>query len=588
MKRRTGGEPTKTRRRESPEPKRRNKPKARSRPSTAVKEAEVARLARELDDAREQQRATSELLDAISQYEFQLQSVLQSVAEAAARLCHSDGAVIFQLEGGLYRFAAGYSLVPAFLKIEEGQLIAPGPGTVIGRAAITRNVVRIDDALTDPLYEKKEDARVEGNRSMIGVPLMRNGEPVVVIGMGRRRVEPFGEREIELTTTFAAQAVIAIENARLLSQLRKSLEQQTATSEVLQVISRSPGDLGPVFETILQQSVRICDAKFGTLYRPEGDGLRLIASQDVPVAFAAAHEKAPIRPSPDGALAKAMQTRRTAHLSDLSATRSYSERLPAMVEAVEIAGVRSVVAVPMLKDGELLGIIAIFRQEVRPFTDKQIELLEHFAAQASIAIENARLLNELRQRTTDLTQRTTDLTEALEQQTATSDVLKVISGSPGDLQPVFDTMLANATRLCEATHGHVWAFDGEQMYAVAVRGDAQFVKWLQDHNPFRPIPGSASERIVGGERFVHVTDRRQEPAYRDNETFRGFVDTSGIRASLSVALRKGEALLGMLNVYRQDARSFTDNQIKLVEDFASQAVHRHRERAAAQRTARKD
>ena len=182
------------------------------------------------------------------------------------------------------------------------------------------------------------------------------------------------------------------------------------------------------------------------------------------------------------------------------------------------------------------------------------------------------MLNELRQRTDDLSQRTVDLTEALEQQTATSEVLKVISSSPADLQPVFDTMLANTTRLCEATHGHVWTFDGEQMYAVAVRGDAPFVKWLRDHNPVRPIPGSAAERIVRGERFVHVTDRRQEPAYRDNQTFRGLVDTSGIRASLSVALRKGETLLGMINVYRQDVRPFTDNQIKLVEDFASQAV----------------
>ena len=238
----------------------------------------------------------------------------------------------------------------------------------------------------------------------------------------------------------------------------------------------------------------------------------------------------------------------------------------------ELGGIRTVLNVPMLKEDHLVGAFIVSRQEVRPFTDKQIELVKNFAAQAVIAIENARLLNELRQRTTDLTERTTDLTEALEQQTATSDVLKVISSSPGDLQPVFDTMLANATRLCEATHGHVWTFDGEQMYAVAVRGDAPFVKWLRDHNPVRPIPGSAAERIARGERFVHVTDRRQEPAYRDNQTFRGLVDTSGIRASLSVALRKGETLLGMINVYRQEVRPFTDNQIKLVEDFASQAV----------------
>jgi GAF domain-containing protein len=226
----------------------------------------------------------------------------------------------------------------------------------------------------------------------------------------------------------------------------------------------------------------------------------------------------------------------------------------------------------LLKDGELVGAFTPARQEVRPFTDKQIAVVTSFANQAVIAIENARLLNELRQRTTDLTERTIDLTDALEQQTATSDVLKVISSSPGDLQPVFDTMLANATRLCEATHGHVWTFDGEQMDAVAVRGDAPFVKWLEDHNPVRPIPGSAAERIVQGEGVVHVADRREERAYRDNETFRGLVDTSGIRASLSVALRKGDTLLGMINVYRQDVRPFTDNQVKLVEDFAAQAV----------------
>ena len=261
------------------------------------------------------------------------------------------------------------------------------------------------------------------------------------------------------------------------------------------------------------------------------------------------------------------------HITDLAADSNYIEaRDPTYVTGVELGGVRTLLIVPMLREGELVGSFAVYRQEVRSFADKQIALVTNFAAQAVIAIENARLLNELRQRTTDLTERTAELTEALEQQTATSDVLKVISGSPGDLQPVFDTMLANATRLCEATHGHVWTFDGEQMYAVAVRGDEPFVKWLQDHNPVRPIPGSAAERIVRGERFVHVADRRQEPAYRDNLTFRGLVDTSGIRASLSVALRKGETLLGMINVYRQDVRPFTDNQIKLVEDFAAQAV----------------
>jgi GAF domain-containing protein len=360
--------------------------------------------------------------------------------------------------------------------------------------------------------------------------------------------------------------------ARLTNELRETTEQHTATSEILRVISSSPSDLQPVFQAMLKNAVRLCDAKFGNIYRWDGDALHLVATQNVPAALVQARGRSPLRPSPQTPTGRTIANKTVVHVADMRAEKAYADRDPYIVAGIELGGVRTVLMVPMLKDNELIGAFSVYRQEVRPFTDKQIELVQNFAAQAVIAIENARLLNELRQRTNDLSQRTAGLTEALEQQTATSDVLKVISSSPGDLQPVFDTMLANATQLCEATHGHVWTFDGEQMYAVAVRGDAPFVKWLQDHNPVRPIPGSAAERIVRGERFVHVADRRHEPAYRDNQTFRGLVDTSGIRASLSVALRKGGTLLGMINVYRQDVRPFTDNQIKLVEDFAAQAV----------------
>jgi two-component system NtrC family sensor kinase len=267
----------KRRPRKTPAPKRRAAPKvkARSRPPAAADETAIARLSRELNDARDQLAAMSEVLHAISRSKFALSAVLESVAEAATRLCRADGAVIFQLDGGLYRFAAGYSLAPAYREIERQSIIAPGPGTVVGRAGITRQVIRIDDLLTDPIYELKEEAKVEGYRSMIGVPLMRDGEPVVVIGLGRRRIDPFGDREIELATTFAAQAMIAIDNARLLNELRQSLEQQTANSEVLQAISRTPGDLAPVFATMLEKATRICEAEFAALYRLEGDGLRL-------------------------------------------------------------------------------------------------------------------------------------------------------------------------------------------------------------------------------------------------------------------------------------------------------------------------
>ena len=363
------------------------------------------------------------------------------------------------------------------------------------------------------------------------------------------------------------------EVAQLKRELHEALEQQTATSEVLQVISSSLGELQPVFAAMLEKAVRICDASFGGLWRWDGNALHQVATHNTPVELAAYRKASPLRPNPKSASGRMVATKTVVHVADIKAEPGYTEeRDSAYVAAVELGGVRTFLSVPMLKEGELIGAFALSRQEVRPFTDRQIALVTNFAAQAVIAIENARLLSELRQRTNDLSQRTTDLTQALEQQTATSDVLKVISSSPGDLQPVFDIMLANATRLCEASHGHVWIFDGELGYAVAVRGDAPFVKWLQDNNPVRPIPGSAAERIVRGERFVHVTDRRQEPAYRDSQTFRELVETSGIRASLTVALRKGERLLGMINVYRQDVRPFTDNQIKLVEDFAAQAV----------------
>ena len=246
----------------------------RSRNSSTVREeTKVARLTRERDELLEQQTATSEVLGLISRSKFELQPILRSVVDTAARLCRAEVASVFRLESGLYRFAVGYSLDPAYQEIEQQTPISPGQGTLVGRAALTRKVVQIDDAWNDPLYVKKADAKIGAVRSMIGVPLMREGEPIGVIALARTRVEPFVEREIELVRTFAGQAVIAIENTRLLNELRQrttdlteSLEQQTATSEVLQTISSSPGDLEPVFQAMLEKAVRICDATFGNLH----------------------------------------------------------------------------------------------------------------------------------------------------------------------------------------------------------------------------------------------------------------------------------------------------------------------------------
>jgi putative methionine-R-sulfoxide reductase with GAF domain len=301
MKRRSsaGGKPARSRRLdESSKSKARSSPKALSSSlSHNGAESEVVQLREELHEAREQQTATAEVLGVISRSKFELQPVLQSVVDTALRLCRAEQAVIYRPENGVYRFAAGHSLVPDYMEIEMKTEIRPGSGTAVGRAVLTRKVARIDDALADPHYEKKADARVGGVRSMIGVPLIREGEPIGAIALARNRVEPFTDREIELVKSFAAQAVIAIENARLLNALRESLQQQTATSEVFQVVSSSPGDLEPVFATMLEKAVRICDAKFGNIYRWDGNALHLASSYNTPPAFAEARGRSPHLPA---------------------------------------------------------------------------------------------------------------------------------------------------------------------------------------------------------------------------------------------------------------------------------------------------
>jgi GAF domain-containing protein len=293
---------------------------------------------------------------------------------------------------------------------------------------MTRQVARIDDAWTDPLYEKQEDAKIGKHRSMIGVPLMREGKPIGVIGLSRSHVDPFSEHEIDLVTTFADQAVIAIENVRLFEaeqqrtrELTQSLEQQTAASEVLQTISSYPGDLEPVFASMLEKAVRICDAKFGGIYRIEGDAMRLVATHNVPPMYADARRFAPFHPGPKHIMGRMMRTKSVVQIGDAAADTGYVERRREMVAAVELGGARTMLAVPILRESDLVGALFLARQEVRSFNDKQVALVTNFANQAGIAIENARLLNELRERTSQLEVRSEEvvkLNQQLEQRVA--------------------------------------------------------------------------------------------------------------------------------------------------------------------------
>ena len=410
---------------------------------------------------------------------------------------------------------------------------------------------------------------------MITVPMLKDNELIGAINIFRQEVRPFTDKQIELLTNFAAQAVIAIENTRLLNELRQrtddlteSLEQQTATSEVLRVISSSPGELEPVFNAMLENATRICEAKFGSLYLYDEDGLTLAATHNAPPAFAEARRRGPIQPAPDMALGLVIRTMRIAQVADVAATRAYAEGNQAAVDAVKLAGMRTVVAVPMLKDNRLIGVIASYRQEVRPFTEKQIALLQNFAAQAVIAIENARLLSELRQRTTDLS-------ESLEQQTATSEVLKVISSSPGELEPVFDAMLANATRVCEASYGALWVCEGDSLRNVALHGalPAGYAAELRRMANFRPHPEAPIARAVRTKETVHSADLGTEQAYIDRDPLAvAAVKLAGIRTLVTVPMLREQEVVGVIVIYRREVRPFTDKQIELAKNFAAQAV----------------
>ncbi len=529
----------------------------------AVIAIENTRLLNELRKSLRQQTATADVLKVISGSAFELHTVLNTLVESGIHLCEADAAAIWRPDGDVFKLAALRSLSREFEEFARQHPIAPGRGTVTARVALEGTIVHIPDVLADPEFKENEYIRRGNFRSAVGVPLLRDGETIGVFVLTRTDVRPYTEKQIELVKTFADQAVIAIENVRLLSELRESLQQQTATADVLKVISRSTFDLQTVLDTLLTSAARLCQADHSFVFLREGDVYRCASgSGDIPEWIEYLKQQT-IKPGRSSVAARAVLEGRTVHIPDVLADPEYT------FGAQKVGRYRTALGVPLLREGAPIGVMVLTRPIVRPFDSSHIALVTTFADQAVIAIENVRLFDEVQARTRELS-------EALEQQTATSEVLKVISSSPGELEPVFNAMLANATRICEATFGHLWLFEGNVFRAVAVHGTRGFVDHMR-HHPIIDLqnsPGIPLDRLARTRELVHIPDLRTDDSYIRKATPQivALVETSGARTFVSVPMLKDGELVGAINLYRQEVRPFTNKQIELVKNFAAQAV----------------
>jgi signal transduction histidine kinase len=516
-------------------------------------------LRSDLAEALEQQTATSEILRVISRSQIDIQPVFDAIADSALRLCDAKVGNVFLFEGELVHLAAVAGADREGTEaVRRSFPQAPSRASATTRAILTRRPITIPDILEDPEFRLSEMSRVAAFRSVMSIPMLRAGEPIGAITVTRAEAGPFSDRQLALLQTFADQAVIAIENARLFNELQarnrdltESLEQQTATGEILRTIAHAQTDVQPVFDTIVRSAARLCHAVMAAVLVTDGRMLYLPANYgSSPEALAAVRARYPRPLDRETVSGAAILTRSVVHVPDVQEL--------SVVEFTrqtgQVLGYRSLVTVPMLREGEVVGALNVCRREPGRFSDTEVELLKTFADQAVIAIENVRLFKELEARNRDLT--------------ATGEILQVIARSPTDVQPVFDTIVRSAGHLCEATFSAVVLVDGDELTLVAAHGEeGEAMAVLRDTFP-RPLGrDTATGRAVIERRAVHLPDVQADQEYHSR--LRAGL---GTRTMLAVPMLREGAPIGAIGVWRHEVRPFTDNQLALLQTFADQAV----------------